>query len=358
MLHYAPRRVAHSLNNLPGRVSHYGSGLFTAFGPTTMTKKPTAAQLIYNPHSGYRDWTGAVGRFVDFWKHRGWSVQTRSTEYPGHAARLAQDAVAHGIDFVFAAGGDGTLNEIANALVGTDTVLAPLPTGTANVFARELGLTLPNPLDPNWLLPVCRSLSRGRIQRMDVGQSATGRYWLLWASTGFDGYVVNQVEPRSRESKRWGKAGYFAAAISSVFRYRAPFFSVTVDDKTFEGEYVLINVSNCRMFLGGEFNLNRRGVLDDGVFEVWLFQGRDWSQLPIYAVDVTFDMHEKNPHVDVLRARYVAVETRPPLPYHLDGEPVAKTPFACQIVPRALRVMVPDTTPAGLFLEVGEPLPV
>ena len=330
-----------------------------AFWPwsRTMTQTPTSAQLIYNPNSGYRDWTGAVARFVEFWKHRGWSVSTTSTAYPGHAAELAQDAVAQGIDFVFAAGGDGTLNEVANALVGTETVLAPLPTGTANVFARELGLPMPNALDPNWLLPVYRSLSRGRIQRMDVGQTTTGRYWLLWASTGFDGYVVNQVEPRSRQSKRWGKAGYFFSAIGSVFRYRAPASAVTIDDKTFEGEYLLINVSNSRMFLGGEFNLNRRGVLDDGEFEVWLFRGRDWLELPFYAVDVTFDMHEKNPQVSVMRARYVAVHARPPLPYHLDGEPAAYTPFACQIVPRALRVLVPDTTPPGLFHNGGEPLP-
>lgn len=322
-----------------------------------MSIRLTTAQLIYNPNSGYRDWTGAVRRFVEFWKQRGWSVRTTSTEYPGHAARLARDAVEEGIGVVFAAGGDGTLNEVANSLVGSETVLAPLPTGTANVFARELGLPLPNVLDPNWLLPVYRALSKGRIQRMDVGQTATGRYWLLWASTGFDGFVVDQVEPRSRQSKRWGKVGYFASAIGTVFRYRAPSSSITVDNHTFDGEYLLINVSNCRMYLGGEFNLNRRGVLDDGVFEVWLFRGRDWSQLPVYAVDVTLALHEKNPRVKVLRARYAAVDTRPSQPYHLDGEPAAKTPFACQIVPRALRVLVPDTAPSGLFLHPGEPLP-
>jgi len=59
----------------------------------------------------------------------------------------------------------------------------------------------------------------------------------------------------------------------------------------------------------------------------------------------------------VVRARHVTVETNPPLPYHLDGEPVGTTPFACQIVPRALRVLVPDSTPDGLFMEAGEALP-
>ena len=327
------------------------------YGRQAMGDK-TTAQLIYNPNSGTRDWTGAVGRFVDFWKRRGWSIQVTSTAYPSHASILARDAVAHGVDFVFAAGGDGTLNEIANALVGSDTVLAPIPTGTANVFARELGMALPNPIAPNWLVPVYRSLSRGRIQRMDVGKCATGRHWLLWASAGFDGYVVHEVEPRSRQSKRWGKLGYFKDAIGSVFRYRAGKSTIVADGRTYEGEYLLINVSNCRMFLGGELILNRRGVFDDGLFEVFLFQGRDWSKLPLYAFDVTLDLHENNPEVDVIQARNIAVDADPPLPYHLDGEPAATTPFACQVVPKALRVLVPDTTPDGLFIEPGEPLPI
>ena len=317
----------------------------------------TTAQLIYNPNSGVRDWTGSIERFVRFWNERGWSVRATSTEYAGHAPILAQDAVQRGVDFVFAAGGDGTLNEVANALVGSETALAPLPTGTANVFARELGMALPNPLSPNWLIPVYQSLSQGRIQRMDVGKCTTGRHWLLWASAGFDGFAVHAVEPRSRKSKRWGKLGYFAGAIGSVFKYRSSPSTVVADGHVFEGEYLLINISNCRMFLGGEFNLNRRGVFDDGLFEVWLFQGRDWSKLPLYAVDVTLDVHEENPNVDVVQARNVAVETHRPIPYHLDGEPAATTPFACQIVPKALRVLVPDSTPEGLFLEPGEALP-
>ncbi len=92
-------------------------------------------------------------------------------------------------------------------MAGTDAVLAPLPAGTANVLAKEFGLALPNILTPNWMLQVSRSLAAGRIQRMDVGQSEeSGRYWLLWASTGVDGYIVNQVEPRRAGSSVWASS--------------------------------------------------------------------------------------------------------------------------------------------------------
>ncbi len=317
----------------------------------------TTAQLIYNPNSGTKDWSGPVRRFVDYWEDRGWQVNAVETEHPGHAEELAAHAVQQDVDFVFAAGGDGTLNEVANSLVGSQTTLVPLPTGTANVFARELGMALPSPLATNWLQPAYNSLAKGRIQRMDVGKCTTGRYWLLWASAGFDGFIVNQIEPRSKQSKRWGKLGYLKDALGSFFSYRASRSSVTVDGKLFEGEYVLINVSNCRTFIGGEFNLNRHGVFDDGLFEVWLFKGKDWSKLPIYAIDVTFDMHGDNPEVEAVRGRNVSVDAHPPIQYHLDGEPASTTPFSCQIVPSALRVLVPDTTPKGLFIQPGEPLP-
>lgn len=318
----------------------------------------TSAQLIYNPNSGTRDWTKAVERFVSFWQQHGWTVSVTSTKHPGHALELSAEAVKRGVDFVFAAGGDGTLNEVANSLVGSQAVLAPLPTGTANVFARELGMPLPNPLAGNWLTPIYKSLANGRIQRMDVGRCSSGRYWLLWASAGFDGYVVHDIEPRTPQSKRWGKLGYFKDALGSVFRFRSGKSTVIADSQQFNGEYVLINVSNCRTFIGGEIHLNRRGVLDDGLFEVWLFKGKDWSKLPIYAIGVTFDLHEDDPEVQVVQARHVSVDAHPPLPYHLDGEPAATTPFACQIVPSALRVLVPDTTPKGLFSQPGEPLPL
>ncbi len=318
----------------------------------------TTAQLIYNPNSGTKDWSGSVNRFVEYWNERDWEVDAVSTDHPGHAEELAAEAVRQGIDFVFAAGGDGTLNEVANSLVGSETALAPLPTGTANVFARELGMALPSPLTKDWLQPAYRSMANGRIQRMDVGKCDTGRHWLLWASAGFDGYIVNEIEPRSPQSKRWGKLGYLKDALGSVFNFRSGRSVVTADGRQFEGEYVLINVSNCRTFIGGEFALNRNGVFDDGIFEVWLFKGKDWSKLPIYAIDVTFDMHEDNPEVEVIRARHVSVDAQPPLQYHLDGEPASTTPFSCQVLPSALRVLVPDTTPAGLFRQPGEPLPL
>ncbi len=316
------------------------------------------ASLIYNPNAGFWDWHDAIDDFAQFWKRRGWSLEVESTERPNHATELARAAAADGRRLIFAAGGDGTLNEVANALVGTDAVLAPLPAGTANVLAKEFGLPLPNILAPNWMRQVSRSLARGRIRRMDVGQGdESGRCWLLWASTGVDGYIVSQVEPRPRWLKRLGKLGYFAKALLHLPNYRSPHTVVTVDDRTLEGEYLMVNASNIRMFLGGEVNLNRNAVLDDGRFEVWLLRWREWSKLAEYALKVTLEQHERDPDVTVITGRSVAVRCSPPIQYHLDGEPAGDTPFTCRLLPQALQILVPDTAPAGLFTLPGDPLP-
>jgi YegS/Rv2252/BmrU family lipid kinase len=315
------------------------------------------ATLIYNPVAGYWDWRAAIEGVVRFWSNHGWTLHVASTRYTGHATLLAQEAAAAGHVLVFAAGGDGTLNEVANGLVHTESVLAPLPVGTANSFARELGLARPNLLQPGWFQEVSGALARGRIQIMDVGRCDDGRHWLLWASAGVDGFAVRQIEPRPLWFKRLGTAGYAAKFLLVLPQFRGVQATVTVDGQTLQGEYVLLNISNCRRFAGGELPLNQEAVLDDGLFEVWLFQGRDWPTVLTYFYDISRGQHIDHPNVALLRGRRVEVGATPPLDYHLDGEPGGITPFAVTLVPGALRLLAPDSAPIDLFSHPGLPLP-
>src|SRR5690349_21038193 len=208
-------------------------------GSQLMDSLARHATLIYNPIAGFWDWSTVIAKVARFWADEGWTLHIESTRYTGHATELARKAAAANHRLVFAAGGDGTLNEVANGLVGTASALAPMPVGTANSFAKELGLPRPNVLYPDFLLEVSQALARGRVQAMDVGYIETaaaplptqqneqdeeqpaalpteqrGRYWLLWASTGIDGFIVDQIEPRPRWFKYLGTAGYAARALS------------------------------------------------------------------------------------------------------------------------------------------------
>lgn len=165
-------------------------------------------------------------------------VTVAETTRRGHATRLAQGAAADGVDVVAVLGGDGTLNEAANGLAGTDTALAPLPGGSTNVFARTLGLP-DDPIEATGVL--LDALAHGSVRRVGLGW-VNGRYFLFHVGIGFDAAVVSEVERRG-SLKRFANHLLFGWAAFDTWlrRYdrRRPHFSVqvpgaiTVDDGLF-----------------------------------------------------------------------------------------------------------------------------
>lgn len=313
-----------------------------------------SATLIYNPHAGFGDWQRVVEKVAIRWETRGWKVEIHPTEYTEHATELAQAAAAAGHGLVLAAGGDGTLSEAANGLIHTETILAPLPVGTTNTFAKELGLPRPNFLQTDWLLQVSHALERGTVQRMDVGRCDNGRCWLLWAGVGIDAYLVDQIEPRSRWFKRLGPAGYLAKSLMVLPQFSGVRARVKVEGEDYAGEFVMVNISNSRLFAGGELRLNPNAVLDDGLFELWMFRGRDWPQVLQYTYEISRSGHRNHPEVEFVRCRSVSVTAQADTAFHIDGEPGGHAPFSCHLLPRSLRILVPDTTPTGLFQYAGD----
>lgn len=178
-------------------------------------------------------------------------VTLAETSRRGHAARLAQGAAATGTDVVVVLGGDGTLNEAANGLIGTSTALATLPGGSTNVFARTLGLP-DDPVEATGAL--LEALARDSIRRVGLG-SANNRYFLFHCGIGFDAAVVERVERRG-ELKRWaGHPLFIYAAVATWLRgydRRAPHFRVVYPDGTSvdDGYFTLALNTNPYTYLG------------------------------------------------------------------------------------------------------------
>ena len=298
-----------------------------------------------------------IERVADFWRARAWAVDVQPTQYAGHAVLLAREAAEAGQRLVLAAGGDGTLGEVANGLARTDTIMGPLPIGTGNSFGKELRMSRPNLIDHRALVEAAAQLASGRVQRMDLGRFAGGKYWLLWTGTGVDSYVVEEIEPRSKLQKRLGPVGYVARAFTIVPDFPPMEAVVEVDGQQFAGTYLLILVSNCRRFAGGEVLLNPEGVLDDGVFEVFIFPGHGVTRTFHYLWQVWRGKHRENREVIVVRGTQVTVRTGTTMPTHTDGDPAGHTPFTCYVEPGALRLLVPRSAPDGLFAGPGLPFP-
>ena len=158
-------------------------------------------------------------------------VTLAETNRRGHAARLAQGAAATGTELVIVLGGDGTLNEAANGLAGTNTALAPLPGGSTNVFARTLGLP-DDPVEATGAL--LDAVGRGSIRRVGLG-SVNKRYFLFHCGIGYDAAVVSLVERRGQLKRYAGHPLFVYAAIDTWLRHydrRHPHFAVQHEDGT------------------------------------------------------------------------------------------------------------------------------
>jgi diacylglycerol kinase family enzyme len=265
------------------------------------------------------------------------------TVRPGHATELARRAVAEGRGLVVAAGGDGTVNEVAQGLVGTAAVLGVLPLGSVMNVARTLHL-------PRDLEAAARVVADGSTLAMDIGR-ATGAtattYFLEAAGVGLDAALFRYFNRLERGADR---LGVLRAAWAFVRGLGIPRLLLEVDGRAREVRAPMGTVANSP-FLGAASAVPPEARVDDGQLDVVLFHGLSAPRVLLYLLLVAGGRPFPRPAgTESLRARTVAVAARRALPAHADGELLGRTPVAFSVVPGALRVRVgepePDARPA------------
>ncbi len=304
--------------------------------------------IVYNPAAGPREMWREIEGVARKWEGYGWSVLLRATERPGMATDLAHEAALEGFEWVVAAGGDGTVNEVANGLIGLPAALGVLPVGTGNVWARQLGLPVYPIVHPLRIQVAAQLLEASRVHVIDVGR-ANGRYFLLWAGIGLDAQVAQHMEPRTRNAKRLGALAYLAAAVMIAKDFPAMRATVTVDGRRrVKGRTLMVLVANVPLY-GGLVRIAPQAMLDDGFLNICVFRGMGLPWAIRHFFNVFGGRHLQDPAVKFFAGRRVVVETRPIVPVQVDGEPIGYTPMVFEVVPRALRILVPPTAPASLF---------
>jgi len=303
--------------------------------------------MIYNPTAGPRDARRALKRVRSYLKRRGWSVELKLTKKAGDATALARAAAEAGCDVVIVAGGDGTVSEVVNGLVGTETAMGVLPVGTGNLWAKQLGVptyTLANPLR---MKEAAAGLAEGTIRPIDVGQ-VNGRYFLCWAGIGLDAQVTTRMEPRQRHTKRLGVLPYAIAAVLVARDFQGVRTRVSLDGSVVRGRTLLILVSNIQQY-AGIFPIAREARMDDGLLDVFVFKGLGFQYAARHLFKVVSRRHLQDPQVVHRQAHCVEVWTEWAVPVQVDGDPIGATPVTLRVVPRTMRVLVPPSAPPGLF---------
>jgi len=260
-------------------------------------------------------------------------VRMVETNRRGHATRLSRAAAKDGTEVVVVLGGDGTLNEAANGLAGTETALAPLPGGSTNVFARTLGLP-DDPIDAT--VVVLEALERGEIDRVGLGL-VNGRYFLFHVGMGFDAAVVAQVERRGT-MKRWASHPLFAyCAVSTWFRHfdrTRPTMAVHLPSDAGGGAadqlgagtdafFTVVLNTNPYTYVGTRpFNLAPDATLDRGLAVLAIRTLRFGPFMRLVGSALTSGRHLRRSEHTVYRhdlARLV-VTGHGPCPYQVDGD--------------------------------------
>ncbi len=199
-----------------------------------------SAVIIYNPGSGRRRGRHqAVSQMVELLQPRGLSVEPRATAAPGDATRLSRDALAAGVQTIVVHGGDGTVNEALQPLVGGPTPLAVWPGGTANVLARELAL-------PGDLEGVADMIAAGRTRRVSVGRAGS-RYFLVMAGVGLDAALVRAVNPRLK--RLTGQGAFWIAWLQQLIRWQPQPFMIEVDGQRYGATFTVL--ANAASYGGG-----------------------------------------------------------------------------------------------------------
>ncbi len=190
-------------------------------------------------------------------------VTVAETSRRGHATRLAQGAAANGTEAVIVLGGDGTFNEAANGLAGTDCALGVLPGGSTNVFARSIGMTN-DPIEATGELLAALGEGLGEIRTVGLG-NVSGRRFLFHVGVGFDAAVVAQVEKRSALKRYLGHAFFTYSALDTWARHydrRHPHFAVELTRR--DGQQVRIDDGYMAIFL----NTNPYTYVGDRPFDI------------------------------------------------------------------------------------------
>jgi YegS/Rv2252/BmrU family lipid kinase len=285
---------------------------------------------------------------VSFLEERGWHPALHITESRGEATALARQARDDGLDAVFVAGGDGTINDVVNGLAESRVAVGVLPAGTGNVWAKGLGLPRRSPI--NWLPLVqsVKALVAGTVRRIDVGR-ANGRYFLQWTGIGLDAAVTYAVEPRTRVQRRLGTVGYVAKGLGVATTLVGTRTRITIDGERIYRRCVLVVISNSQLYGGVRMSMDAR--VDDGLLDVDVFAGSGFAASMRTFLSVITGLHVHDPRHSVFRGRTIRVETDKPMAVHVDSEPFSQTPLECEVVPQALSMMVPQRMPTHLFSE-------
>jgi len=288
-------------------------------------------KFIVNPTAARGKCARIALRLEGMCRAAGLDFDLSYTTAPKEAVAIADKACGT-FENIIAVGGDGTIHEVVNGLIGKSHRFGIVPVGSGNDFVKAMGI-------PLQLNAAFDTLLSGRTRAVDVG-SADSVFFPNGLGIGFDAWVVRESQMVKRLR---GNAIYLYSVLRTIYKYRPPEIRIKFNSTVREEKLFMITVGN-GISLGGGFKLTPFAIMDDGLLDLTII--RDLSKPEIYKnlLGVYTGKHTRMPQVSIDRTTNMQVESETGFAVHLDGELMSleKKSLDISIIPKALEVIVPQ----------------
>jgi len=286
--------------------------------------------LVINPKSGYGGSRLLLADLRAEVRRAGMELREYTTRGPEDATRYVRD-LPGSASAVVVWGGDGTVNEIANGLAGTDVPLLPCRAGTENLLAKELRI----PREPRKIIEILQS---GQVVDCDVG-IVNGRNFMLIIGVGFDGEVVRRLS--ISRSGHISHLSYFWPMWRTFWEHDFPRIRVVADGHEIFDDFGLAFVGNISRYAVG-LRICRDARIDDGMLDLVVFSCKEQTALMLHAAWTLLRMHPLKGNVVYRRVRHARIETDPPAATQIDGDVGPNTPLDISVADGRVKLIIPQ----------------
>ncbi len=285
--------------------------------------------FVINPTSGTTNkdvMPQLIDKYIDSDSN---DVSTVFTEYAGHASEIASKCVNEGVDVVVAVGGDGTVNEVARALVESDTALGIVPCGSGNGLARHLML----PMNVKGALEI---INNGLVHSLDYG-IIDGHPFFCTCGMGFDAFISKKFASAGKR----GPLTYIENVLKEGLKYEPETYELTLDgNETERYKAFLISVANASQY-GNDAYIAPQASMSDGFLDVVIMEPFDILEAPQVGIDLMNKTLNKSSKIKCFKAKDIRIRRKEEGAIHYDGDPIdAGKDIHIQLRPHAIKMIV------------------
>ncbi|WP_295427572.1 diacylglycerol/lipid kinase family protein [Prevotella sp.] len=286
------------------------------------------AVFVINLISGTSDKAAIPGLIDQYLDKTKFEYEIAITQYAGHASEIATKAKDDGVDVVVAVGGDGTVNEVARAIVHSNTALGIIPCGSGNGLARHLLL----PLNVRKAIDV---INRSEVRQLDYG-IINGYHFFCTCGMGFDAFVSMKFA----EAGKRGPITYVENVLREGLKYKPETYTIEDDNGTLQYKAFLISCANASQY-GNNAYIAPQASMSDGLMDVIIMEPFDVFEAPQISIEMFSKTLDKNSKIKTFRTRHLHIHRDKPGVIHYDGDPVMTgADIDIELKPKGINIIV------------------